>query len=150
MGYMRHHAIVVTSWRTEPLPPFVRDRADHPTLVQVHGKAQELCGHLVSPILGPFTNGYASFFIAPDGSKEGWDESETGAANRLAFLNWLRQFRFEDGSSYYDWVEVQFGDDEWETKVTADSDSRLRAMAAEEAAEKAAAVKRGRTDDEQE
>lgn len=108
MGYMRHHALVITSW--------------HEDLPKIHARAVELCAHLVSPIVRGSCNGYASFFIAPDGSKEGWDISDDGDDNRSTLISELEAMRYEDGSSPIDWVEVQFGDDERITKVTKHSD----------------------------
>lgn len=53
-----------------------------------------------------------SFLVAPDGSKEGWDESELGNERRRVFKNYLRKQVYEDGSSWLRWCEVQYGDDE--------------------------------------
>lgn len=106
MGYMRHHAIVVSGWQEE--------------VVRVaQAKAVELCGGLVSNIVEGVTNGYTSFFIGPDGSKEGWEDSDKGDQNRKRFIQWMRLAK---DSFYLDWVEVQFADDNCETIVTAHSD----------------------------
>lgn len=108
MGYMRHHAIVVTSWKTE-------------LLEQAHAKAVEL-GMSVSDVTSEGVNGYRSFLIAPDGSKEGWDKSERGDEQRAALIEWLDDQRYEDRSTALDWVVVQFGDGDQETLVIRDSD----------------------------
>ena len=63
MGYICHHAIVVTS-------------SFEATLSDAWIKARQLFAN-VSPIVSSPLNGYRSFFVAPDGSKEGWDESDT-------------------------------------------------------------------------
>lgn len=130
MGYMRHHAIIVTGWR--------RDKGalrSDVTLEDVHKKAQEIFtlssmglnrACLVSPIVESITNSYGSFFVAPDGSKEGWDESKAGDEARATFLQWLDKQRNEDKSSNFDWVEIQYGDDELITKVVEDSDAPMR------------------------
>lgn len=67
-------------------------------------------------------NFYESFFVAPDGSKEFWEISEAGDRLRDEFVAWLNEQRFADGSSPFDWVEVQYGDDERETKIIRHSD----------------------------
>ena len=108
MGYMRHHAIVVTSW-------------DSDILEEAHAKAREIFPY-VSPISPPATNGYAAFFIPPDGSKEGWPASDDGDDRRNKFIAWLNEQRFPDGSTVLDWVEVQFGDENGESKVCRHSD----------------------------
>lgn len=115
MGYMRHHAIVVTG--------ILRDLtlSSFPRIEDAHAEALELFPR-VSPIVESEINGYGSFFIPPDGSKEGWAESSAGDGKRARFRVWLYSKEYEDGSSPFKWVEVQYGDDERETVVTAHSD----------------------------
>jgi len=108
MGYMRHHTIVVCSW-------------DEKLLALAHTKAEAIFPY-VSTTSPPAMNGYAAFFIPPDGSKEGWDDSIRGDNRRQRFLDWCEEQRYGDGSTSLDWVEVQFGDDEKVSKVTHHSD----------------------------
>jgi hypothetical protein len=109
MGYMRHHAIVVTSWKKEAI------RAAHASALAT--------GAAVSEIVGPTVNGYESFFVAPDGSKEGWADSEAGDAARRAIIASFKVHEYEDGASPLKWVEVQFGDDDRVTMVCSHSDA---------------------------
>jgi hypothetical protein len=120
MGYTRHHAIVVTSF-------------DDELLKSARNKALEIYGANHDPIDGNFsklvsepivgiTNGFVSFFIAPDGSKEGWDTSDQSDACRSKFINWMNAQRFDDGSTVLDFVEVQFGDDNRDTRICRHSD----------------------------
>jgi hypothetical protein len=111
MGYMRYHAIVVTSSSTE-----------------AHEKAEEIFGELVSPIVYSVTNGYNSFFVAPDGSKEGWETSDNYDDKRKEFIEWLRSQAYEDGSNSMKYIEVQFGDDNNEDQIinSVDMDERNR------------------------
>ena len=111
MGYMRHHAIVVTTYS-----------ASH--IADAHVKATAL-GLNPTPIQESAINTYVSFAVLPDGSKEGWDESDTGDTRRDAFIAWMNAQRFSDGSSPLDWAEVQYGDDEGETCITRHSDEHL-------------------------
>ncbi len=123
MGYMRHHAIVVTSWKQE-------------LLEQAHAKATELGQRnpevppkrlwQVSEITPESTNCYRSFLVAPDGSKEGWDTSDAADAARAEFVQWLDEQRYEDRSTALDWVVVQFGDENRETRIIRDSDQYAR------------------------
>jgi len=108
MGYMRHHAIVVSSWSGEDTR-------------KAHKHAMDIFP-LVSEILTTNINGYHSFFIPTDGSKEGWDESDLGDDRRDSFIKWINSQRYEDGSSSLDWVEVQYGDDNKQTIIVRDSD----------------------------
>ena len=110
MGYIKHDTIVVTAW------------AD---IAAIHGKAVELLGdigganpdrgiNLVSPIVGPFVNGQASFFVAPDGSKEGWDTSDNAEAARRDFLDWFQR----DCRTYAQALVARFGGDDDQTTVS--------------------------------
>jgi len=60
-----------------------------------------------------------SFAVFPDGSKEGWPESNEGDTKREMFRAYLNRQRWRDGSSPLDWAEVQYGDDEGDNKVVA-------------------------------
>lgn len=123
MGYMRHHTIVVSGPRTS--------FDGQPTIAQVQQNCKKLAKeasnkfnsfNTVSAIVNSPMNDYASFFVAPDGSKEGWDTSEAGDALRDRIVEYLNSLRYSDGSTSYKWVEVQFGDDNGECKVTRSSD----------------------------
>ena len=112
MGYRRHHAIVITS-------------CNIPILRQAHEKAEDIFGcQQVSPITPEAINGYRSFLVGPDGSKEGWAESDIGNQNRDSFIHDLK--KFEASSWGLSWVEVQYGDDNMETKIIRDSDQDER------------------------
>ncbi len=68
----------------------------------------------VSEILPSVANGYLSFFVPSDGSKEGWEESHQGDANRNVFVAYLQTA--EGGN--VKWAEVQYGDEEGDNKIT--------------------------------
>ena len=104
---MRHHAIVVTSYEREALE-------------LAHETASDIFGGAVSAIVDSPINGYASFFVPPDGSKEGWEVSNDGNCYRDRLIAWLEPLRG------LDWVEVQYGDDGHVTMVCRDSDSGMR------------------------
>lgn len=97
MGYMRHHCIVVTGYSNE-------------TLTEAHKKASEIFP-AVTPIIESRVNGYASFFIPPDGSKEWWIESNNGDIRRETFIKYLQK------QNCLDWVELQYADDEGDDKI---------------------------------
>jgi hypothetical protein len=120
MGYMRHHAIILTG--SQDLS-YARERAI-------------ACGNTrVTELVGPAWNGTYSFMVAPDGSKEGWEESDRGDEARARFIQEIRTDRHgptlvhDEGPhrlGVYDWVEVQFGDGGLDTRVTDDSDHEHR------------------------
>lgn len=104
MGYIRHHSIVVTTW-------------DKDKVKIVYDKAKEIFGANVSEIVNSNINGYQSFFVAPDGSKEGWEESEQGDKNRASFLEFIEQQKYEDDSNSISFAELFYGDDEGESEI---------------------------------
>jgi hypothetical protein len=57
-----------------------------------------------------WVNNKTSVILAPDGSKKRWPEAEEGEALRNKFIELLRTFDYDDGSSPLDWVEVGYGD----------------------------------------
>lgn len=95
MGYMRHDAIVVTSFSKEYIE-------------KAHAKAKDLelqC----SEILVTEINEYYSFLIGPDGSKEGWLESDRGEEKRDDWTNWAQE---NEEDIYIDWIHVSYGGDD--------------------------------------
>ena len=105
MGYMRHDAIVVTSWMREALDAAAQ-------------KARELGLEVLGPSADA-TNGIATFLVCPDGSKEGWDESNEFDGKRKQFMKHLNSERYEDNSSCLSWVALAYGSDDSEALVTA-------------------------------
>ena len=89
MGYMRHHAIVVTSFNAMEVKA-------------AQNEAHRL-GMSPSSIQASLVNSEKSFFVPPDGSKEGWADSDKGDERRATFTKWLQEH------SYCEWVEVSFG-----------------------------------------
>ena len=112
MGYICHHGIMVTSWSPNQLKQAHEKALEIFTEETVSAAYSGNASSLVSPIFEGLTNGYASFAIFPDGSKEGWDLSDSVEAKRDEFIKWLNAQRFEDGSTYFDWALIQYGDDE--------------------------------------
>jgi len=110
MGYLRNHAIVVTSGNPGAL------EAAHQRAISIFP--------CVTEITEAQSNGCQSFLIPPDGSKEGWMASDEGDYRRDEYVEWLCKQEFGDGSNWLDWVEVQYGDDYLESKVLRSSDLR--------------------------
>lgn len=105
MGYIKHHAIVVTGqhdWY---------DTLTLPTIFDARAEAIRCGCRLVTEVVGPGINNTSSFLIAPDGSKEGWKESDSGDAARASFIQWLR------ATNYYEWAEVVLGPDDAEARI---------------------------------
>ncbi|GIO03407.1 hypothetical protein J5TS2_40750 [Brevibacillus halotolerans] len=99
MGTIKHNAIVVTG------ADYAMDK-----LELVYKKAQELFGSLVSPTIESHLNGYHSFFVAPDGSKERWKESNEGDRQRKELGNFIDSMAYEDGSNSIRYVDVSYNE----------------------------------------
>lgn len=97
MSTVLHNAIVVTSWGED-------------SIKCARLKAIAL-GLLATPIVESRVNAYWTFLVVPDGSKEGWAESDRGDEAREQFAEYLWAQRVEDGSSSLEWVEVAYGKD---------------------------------------
>ena len=108
MGYMCHHAIIVISW-------------DKGSIVAAHKKACEIFENqnflgtisYITEITPEATNGYRSFLISPDGSKEGWETSDRGDIARNRFIQWLDSQK----DNYCEYAEVQFGDENGDNRL---------------------------------
>jgi len=120
VGYIRHHAIIITGTRWPK--GFVVD-ALNTEIDDAHRAALEAGCEQVTPIVGPAVNYTFSFLVAPDGSKEFWDTSDEGDEARAKFIAWLR------ANNHFDWAEVVLGceDDEafvaqhaWDTEHAED------------------------------
>lgn len=98
MGYMRHHAVCVT------------DHGHGDFIETAYAKASELFSHVTLIVVSP-VNHIRSFFVAPDGSKEEWPESDEGNRQRDDFIMFLNSLRYGDGSSPLSWCLVQYGDE---------------------------------------
>lgn len=97
MGYIRHDAIIATSF-------------DLRYLHMARDKAQELGLQAFGPFASEVNN-YVSFFIPPDGSKEGWPDSDEADKKRMAWKTWIR----DRPDVFVDWAHVNFGGDEPES-----------------------------------
>lgn len=103
MGYMVHHAIIVTAW-DEVQGRFHRDKA-----VQLFKGDNAV----ITPLISSVVNDYWTFAIFPDGSKEGWDVSDRFDMLRAGYIDWLKKKEVPCQS----WVHVQYGDDDDENKI---------------------------------
>lgn len=90
MGYIKHDSIVVVGFDER--------------LAKAHDKALVQFKGLVSNIVDGGMNGYVSFFIGPDGSKEGWEESNVFDKKRVKYKKFLDKLELN-------WVHVVIGSD---------------------------------------
>jgi hypothetical protein len=107
MGYMRHNAIIVFA------SSYVMEREGAPDVDAFRRSLPEEWRRLVVGPVMTVVNGDYSFAFLPDGSKEGWPDSDRGDEYRRQFLG-LFSFAYDDGSSPFDVlvVNARFGGDE--------------------------------------
>lgn len=109
MGHIAHHTIVVTSWRGE-------------SIKSAQLEARRTFGsNAVSSVKTSIVNSYYSFFVAPDGSKEGWTESDLGDGRRKRFIDWMKDREHPERNASLEWVEVCFGRDVGKSRITGQS-----------------------------
>ena len=106
MSQMLYHSIVVTS-------------RDQILLEKTYERANKLFGILVTPIMLSIVNRCFTYFIAPDGSKEGWDTSYEYDVLRKDFIDYLKSFTYDDGSTSIKYCEFCYGGDSdgFETRI---------------------------------
>lgn len=105
MGYIKHDSIIVTSWDGDA----INDAAQ---------KARDLGLRIIGPSDEAY-NGYRTLLVCPDGSEEGWTESDDGDRKRAEFIKYLNSIRHADNSSPLEWVALAYGSDDWGAKITA-------------------------------
>jgi hypothetical protein len=93
MGRIKHDAIICAASQDSDLL-LARDKAI-------------ALGLPVSGFVPSFINGYCSFLIGPDGSKEGWESSDEGESNRAQWIAWTREIDLA-----VDWAHVSYGGDD--------------------------------------
>lgn len=123
MSYIRHHALLVSSWSIRAL----REAHHYAVgLFEPSITSPELIAQ-VSDIALSGINEYQHFVVFPDGSNEDREHSLKGDGARDVFVQYLESTRDTDGyGGLLSWVEVQYGDDNFETQVVRDSDAPRR------------------------
>ena len=111
MSRIHHNAIVITSNNKKAIE-------------YVYKKADELFEGYITNMTEGFNNGYLSFLVVPDGSKEGWDTSNSWDVKRAEFIDWIETCKIEGIYSqpspiryFVEYVEVEFGNELHEAKV---------------------------------
>lgn len=112
MGYIRNDAVVASVHK-----PFPDEKhagfLDH--MATLREEMGERYGHLlVGPIQG--VNRMETWFFAPDGSKEGWEDSNQADVFRAKFIEIVMR------AEYPELVHLRFGGDDGETLVVKTTD----------------------------
>ncbi len=109
MGTIKHHAIIVTGFDKEAINT-VRNKAVELFTIENYDISDH--SNLISNIVFGM-NGYMSFFIGPDGSKEGWNDSDFCDNARIEFTKWMD----DQKETYCDYIEINFGGDNNNNRV---------------------------------
>lgn len=88
MGYIKHESLLIT------VSAHARELAE-----ECHSLAEELLPDVVTELKESPYESYYSFAVLPDGSKEGWDESDKYEQARDELIQWIVSKRYEDDSS---------------------------------------------------
>jgi hypothetical protein len=110
MRNIRHHALVVTCNDRKILESI---RAKTLELYKLNMEASN-GSNLVSEIKDSIVNNYASFFIIPDGSKEGYDASDDGDVIREKLIQFIKPLTASE-SYHLSYAEISYGADDGNT-----------------------------------
>jgi len=105
MGYIRHHALVITAWQKAIAEEI------HSTAIEIFG---EELSQLISPLVSSLEHDYHSFFIAPDGGREWRETSEKTEVARGKFMQYLRDY--DDPNMY--WMLITYADENGITRIS--------------------------------
>ena len=107
MGYIRHDAVIVVVWEDETITGLLNAR--------IEALRQEMDAAFRPLVIGPIetpVNGDTLYAFLPDGSKEGWPESDKGDEYRAKFIDCFEVAKWPNG------IHVEFGGDEPQRVVT--------------------------------
>jgi len=99
MGVENNECVIATTWSS-----------DYMNKVKEWISTLSDCEQSLFAVLPSIVNNKETVILAPDGSKKGWAEAESGKARRQAFIKVLQDFDYGDGSNPFDWVEVSYGE----------------------------------------
>lgn len=115
MGYIAHHAIFVTGCGDDIKEAHAKALEIFSTFTHEVGVTVADGARLVTALTRGVTNGYQTFVIVPDGSKEGWSDSAEGDRCRDELISWLKS-----PGVYVDWALIRYDDYDYDHAFLAD------------------------------
>ncbi len=113
MRNIKHHVIIVT---VNDFKLAEKIKNDISILYKKNMEVKN-AHELISPITPSLINNFYSFFIAPDGSKEGYDLSEDGDNIREKIVTHLKSYKGDGFSVPVNFVEIFYGDDKLKPEI---------------------------------
>ena len=107
MRNIRHHTLIVTVNDKKATEQICQSISD----IFKRNMEAKNGFQLISPIVSSLINNYYTFFISPDGSKEGYDLSDDADRIRPLIIDLLKVYQTENSSIEINFVELFYGDD---------------------------------------
>ena len=105
MGCINHNVIIATTWNKEVADAFEKWYSNENEMWDTEKVKKLFCRTDCLKI-----NGFITFFFGPDGSKEGWKESEDSDIMRRIIIERFVLDNYSDGGSPWAWIEVGYGE----------------------------------------
>lgn len=113
MKNIKHHTIVITS-NEKPKLESLRN-----AIINLYKEKMEAKkgGQLVTPLFESLINNFNTFYVIPDGSKEGYDASDDGDLIRKLIVQLCEKYKEADGSNPIRYAELYYGDDDNKSEI---------------------------------
>lgn len=113
MKNIKHHTIAITA------SDKVQLEALRGKVINIYKEKMEAKKgfQLVSPIIESLINNFCTFYIAPDGSKEGYDASDDGDIIRKSITTLIESYKQADGENPFRYVEIAYGADDNSSQI---------------------------------
>lgn len=107
MKNIKHHTIAITSNDKVQLEA-LRNR-----VLSIYKEKMEAKkgNQIVSPIFESLINSFCTFYIIPDGSKEGYDASEDGDTVRKSIVELINSYNQAGRENIFRFIEISYGED---------------------------------------
>ena len=98
MGIKNNECIIITTWNKKAMKTLKE------WVFTLKDEHQSLFAYIPS-----LMNNEETLFLAPCGSKKGWEEDLELEKIRDNLIEILKSFNYSDGSNPFDWVEIGYG-----------------------------------------
>lgn len=113
MGHFKHSTLIITSWHEESIKSLHKKANEIFHDVFEKDLITEKGEDLITPIFEGIRNEQYTFFIIPDGSKEGWAASDLSDEARKKLIDYI-----DTNDFYCSFAELFFGGDDDTFEIT--------------------------------